>query len=196
MKKYLSGFLTGIIITLTITTFASTVIKEAYFNNDIKIIDSEKGQVNTEIVTVIKDGETSGRNFVSVADLSKALDKQVLWDGSTKTIKLSNMEVKTMTTTGNKIPVNEIQNAYYTTYNGMEAIEYNNNIYVSRSDLNSKYDLWWEGSNNIFTVYKKSNPEKTIIIDLSDINQVLSKLNVKISRIYVNKTLVKELTGE
>lgn len=170
MKKYLSGLLTGILITLTITAFAVSPIKEAYFNSEIKIVDSVKGQLNTEIVTVVKDGDTAGRNYVSVADLSSALGKAVTWDGSTKTINLS-----TPTPTPAPSPSNT-SGIKKTTYKGVEAIEKDGIVYVAVSYLNL-YNLKYDA--NIIT-FSKNN--ETISFSKTDTNYCI---------VYAGKTYVK-----
>jgi len=72
LKTLVFGIIIGILLSSTVAFGAST-IKEAYFNDALKIsVNNAAGDV--EIVTVTKDGEQYGRNYVSVADYNKLLN--------------------------------------------------------------------------------------------------------------------------
>jgi hypothetical protein len=72
MKKFILGFLTCLLLSATVV-YGASAIKEAYFNETLKIsVNNYVGDV--EIVTVTKEGEQYGRNFVSVADYNKLLN--------------------------------------------------------------------------------------------------------------------------
>lgn len=91
MKKFISGLIIGIL--LTSSTFAATLIKEAYYNSDIKI--RVNGQyVQTTPITVIDEGQTNGRNFTSVRDIAEAMGGTVYWNGDTGTIDIVSQAVE------------------------------------------------------------------------------------------------------
>lgn len=109
MKKYLSGLITGVLISICITAVMAAVpsIKKAVFTDAISIeVDGVKQ--NIEVVSVVKEGEENARNFVSVADLGKALGADVQWDGSRNTVvikKGGSMAVMPTQTVTNNIDV-------------------------------------------------------------------------------------------
>lgn len=185
MKKYLSGLLTGIIITLTISTFATTAIKEAYFNNEIKIVDSSKGQLNTEIVTVVKDGDTSGRNYVSVADLSSALGKTVTWDGSTKTINLSDSGISP---TPIPAPTNIPAPVKHIDYQGYEAVEKDGIVYVVPPVATHIFEVAVSYEDPNITLSKNG---KSITFSKYDTNYCIIDRN----RNYIKLPVIQEIAG-
>lgn len=88
MKKFISGLIAGIIIASSIAVMAATGIKEAYFNNAIKLIVDGR-EIKTEIVTVTPEGQINGKNYVSARDLAEALGAKVEWDGAKKEIQIT-----------------------------------------------------------------------------------------------------------
>jgi hypothetical protein len=100
-KTYFKGLISGLIIGILITTlavsYAVSTIKEAYINPSVKI--SYNGQqIATEVITVVKQGDTNGSNYVPVRALSEAMDKTVSWDGATSTISINDTMVLTKET--------------------------------------------------------------------------------------------------
>ncbi|HHV98614.1 MAG TPA: copper amine oxidase N-terminal domain-containing protein [Clostridiaceae bacterium] len=113
MKKFLSGLLIGAILMLTITTFAAGKIKEAFFNDTIKL-EVDGKTVNTDMVTVILEGSVDGTNYVSARALAEALGAKVEWDGKNKKILVTSKDKDTTpVTTGysysNPAPLNTTQ---------------------------------------------------------------------------------------
>ncbi|HHV98147.1 MAG TPA: hypothetical protein GXX36_01010 [Clostridiaceae bacterium] len=85
MKKFISGLFVGIILMLAITASATGAIKEAWFNKEIKL-EVDGKTVNTDMVTVILEGDINGTNYVSARALAEALGAKVEWDGKNKKI--------------------------------------------------------------------------------------------------------------
>lgn len=91
MKKFISGLLAGIMIASTLVVMAASGIKEAYFNEVIKLVVDGK-VIDTEIVTVTPEGQANGKNYVSARDLAEALGATVTWDGAKKEIQISTVQ--------------------------------------------------------------------------------------------------------
>ncbi len=92
MKKFVSGLLTGIVLSLSVTAFAAVPnIKSAVFTDKISIeINGTKKPV--EVISVVKEGEVNARNFVSAADLATALGANVNWNGEKQAVEITNNE--------------------------------------------------------------------------------------------------------
>ncbi|MCX8129783.1 MAG: serine protease [Clostridia bacterium] len=84
MKKYLSGLLTGIIISLSITGFAAVKLTAQYSEARVKL---DGNYLGGKVVSV-NDGKTS-KNYVSIDAIVKALNASYKWNGATKTIELT-----------------------------------------------------------------------------------------------------------
>jgi hypothetical protein len=149
-KNYFKGLIQGLIIGIIISTFAVSfavsAIKEAFFNTEIKT--NYNGQpVNIEKITVVKEGEVNGRTFGSINDIAIALGKSVSWDNATKTINITDTEVKDMSTiteTDGKA-VNQ-EESYIYEKDGFYLLKYNNEDYVSISEVHSKFpECGWTG---------------------------------------------------
>jgi hypothetical protein len=210
MKKYIAGLITGILVTLTITTFATPAIKEAYYNSEIKIVDKEKGQLNVTALTVVEEGQTAGKTYLPVADMSKALDKNVSWDGSTKTITLSEESVEPMpTSTPTPIPTaeptSEIQydsstglpvGAEYSNYelNGkvIKAVEYNGKTFLSIADLGKNFNMVSDIINAKDRISMIRIGKDSVTLQMQD---GLNYLYLS-DGAYYELSLVKQLTGE
>jgi len=91
MKKFISGILVGIILMLTLTTFAAGAVKEAWFNKEIKL-EVDGKTVNTDIVTFVLGGAVNGTNYVSARALAEALGAKVEWDGKNKKISVTSKD--------------------------------------------------------------------------------------------------------
>jgi hypothetical protein len=88
MRKFLSGLIIGIMVSTIATAFAVSTIKEAYINPNVKITYNGQ-QVDTEVITAVKEGDANGSNYVPVRALSEAMGKTVSWDGETQTIRIN-----------------------------------------------------------------------------------------------------------
>jgi hypothetical protein len=101
VKKFISGLIIGMMITSAMTGFAVSKIKNAYFNPAVNLRIDGKG-INTEIITVIKDGQVNGSNYVSARALAEAMGGTVTWIGGISTISIYS---KGMLTTPTPTPV-------------------------------------------------------------------------------------------
>ena len=111
MKKFLSGLLVGVILMITITTFAAGAIKEAFFNETIKL-EVDGKVVDTDMVTVILEGSVDGTNYVSARALAEALGAKVEWDGKNKKILVTSKDAIPVTSGygySNPAPLNTTQ---------------------------------------------------------------------------------------
>lgn len=87
MKKLISIIIATSVIFTASLTYSVSRIKEAYFNEQIKInVNGE--YINSIPVTVTEEGQQYGRNYVSAADIASALGAEVEWDGQSKTINI------------------------------------------------------------------------------------------------------------
>jgi len=82
MKKFISGLIVGMIIMTTVASFAASKIKEAYFNDAVKLTVDGKTIV-TEIATITKDSQVNGSNYVSARALAEAMGGTVAWANNT-----------------------------------------------------------------------------------------------------------------
>lgn len=93
LKKY-SQLIIGIVIGFILASsvvFGEDIIRNAYFNGDLKLAINGQEVEDIRIVTVELEGEQYGRNYYSIADLIKALNDyggisaKVDFDSATKT---------------------------------------------------------------------------------------------------------------
>jgi len=85
MRKFLSGLLICVLIATSLTAFAASKIKSAYFNDNVKLqVDGKI--IDTEILTAFQEGQVNGKNYVSARDLAEALGAKVSWKQETQTI--------------------------------------------------------------------------------------------------------------
>ncbi len=158
MKKFVFGLIAGFILATMTTAFAMTQLS-AYINPDIKInINGES--LKTEVVSVTE----TQKNYASVRDIAEALGATVTWNQKTKTIdivsnKNKESEVDIVNTTTPKT-TNTIEydpeaglpvGAEWVDFKGCKAIKYNNKIYLSESDLKTKFDLVYRNDNFVYT---------------------------------------------
>ncbi len=89
-KNIILGVIIGIIISSSVA-FGTDIIRNSYFNSDLKLAINNHQVSNIRIVTVELEGEKYGRNYYSIADLVKALNDyggisaKVDFDSVTKT---------------------------------------------------------------------------------------------------------------
>jgi hypothetical protein len=143
-KSFVSGIFVGSILVFSISTFAASIIKSAFFNDKIKLIVNGK-QLDTEIVSVIKESQTNGSNYVSARALGEALGASVEWVGESNTILISDQNVKTISITPSPTPTsiptitptpNQLLTSTPTTLT--EKIS-NKNLYVLCLDIDGNY---------------------------------------------------------
>lgn len=90
MKKLIAGIIAGILITLTATSYAASIIKSVYFNDNVKLQVNGK-LITTEILTATKEGQINGSNYVSARALAEAMGGAVDWKNNT-VIVTSNLQ--------------------------------------------------------------------------------------------------------
>ncbi len=179
MKKIVLGLVIGVIVSINVTAFAAALpkVKTAMFTNSIAIeIDGMKQAV--EIVSVIKDGEKDARNYVSVADISKALGAAVEWDADTQTIRI--------------IKDGEI----------VEEVEQQNSIndeWITAQQFNEKessiYTIGWGSQEIVFYETSKGieNIEPFLVIKVGSENTKVENNRVYIRRSYlVEQGIIKQ----
>ncbi len=111
MKKFISGLLVGLIIASSLAVIAAPKIKEAFFNDVIKL-EVDGKTIDTDMVTVILEGSVDGTNFVSARALAEALGAKVEWDGKNKKILVTSKDFVPVTTGysySNPAPLNTTQ---------------------------------------------------------------------------------------
>jgi hypothetical protein len=90
-KNITLGIVIGIIISSSFTVFGADIIRNTYFNSNLKLTINNHQVPDIRIVTVELEGEKYGRNYYSIADLIKALNDyggisaKVDFDSVTKT---------------------------------------------------------------------------------------------------------------
>lgn len=106
-KNIILGVIIGIIISSSVA-FGTDIIRNSYFNSDLKLAINNHQVSNIRIVTVELEGEKYGRNYYSIADLVKALNDyggisaKVDFDSVTKTT-IVEIEKSTIDNTNPKI---------------------------------------------------------------------------------------------
>ncbi len=102
MKKFISGLIIGILVSITLTSFAASTIKTAFFNPAI-LLKVDGKIVDTDIITAVKEGQINGKNYVSARDLAEAMGATVTWGENTVLV----------TTTKSGIDVTLVNKLYY-----------------------------------------------------------------------------------
>jgi hypothetical protein len=152
MKKFILMLLACLLLSTTIV-YGASIIKSAYFNEGLKLAVNNS-EADVRFITVELEGEVYGRNYVSIADVIKALNDYaglnatVDFDSKSQTIivdaKVSTPAAITTTTVQTKTVTESIpQPPAYTLDDGMEwvlygegnyrdwAIKYNDCIYYN-----------------------------------------------------------------
>ena len=70
------------LLATSVTAFAASKIKSAYFNDSYKLqVDGKI--VNTELLTAVKEGNVNGNNYVGARALAEAMGATVDWKDNT-----------------------------------------------------------------------------------------------------------------
>lgn len=163
MKKYFSGLLTGIILCLSLTTFAAV---------ELNVIPNPFKVLINGTQSEVEGYNINGSTFLKLADFKKAgltvkfneTDKQIEVTSSnistTTQAQIVNMDINNVPTVTNKPKI--------TTYKNCEAIEkdgiiYVEVLYVDKFGFNLKYD----SKTQIITLTKN---DKTITFSKTDTN--------------------------
>lgn len=91
MKKFISGFIVGMILMCAVPSLAKTDAVQAIYNN-IKVV------VNGETVTFAKGEEPvtiNSRTYVPAKYVAEALGATVKWDGTSSTVNITGATTKT-----------------------------------------------------------------------------------------------------
>jgi len=92
MKKFLSGFLAGILITSIFSVFAQNAIKKAYFNDNITIkVNGVKQDV--QALSVILEGSNNASTYLPLRKTAELLGKDINWDADTNTADIVEKKV-------------------------------------------------------------------------------------------------------
>lgn len=84
MKKFLSGFIAGILIASLFSVFAQNAIKKAYFNDNITIkVNGVKQDV--QALSVILEGSNNASTYLPLRKTAELLGKDINWDADTNT---------------------------------------------------------------------------------------------------------------
>lgn len=203
MKKYIAGLITGLLISLSLTTFAAVKLDAVPSPFPI-LVNGIQAQIEAYSI--------KGSTFIKLADL-KSVGVDAKYNSDKKQIEIATTvetesdEPSTVTepaiTTGpaieNELPdytVPEISNTYnpnnttilregddysLITYKDRKAITYKNNTYISLSGLNMTKKL---GKNNAIKVYKNDE------LIFETINADYKNYVVYSGSIYINVALV------
>lgn len=116
LKSLIIGFILGSICFTTISLAATKTLKNAYFNNDIKVIvNNKKLKSDYPVVTIETNEDLYGKNYLPIAPLAEALNATATWDSKTKTINIvsNNLPNKnSITNTGYDIPTLQLGETY------------------------------------------------------------------------------------
>lgn len=82
MKKFIAGMLTGMLITTSLAAFAASTIRQAYFNDAVRLMVNGS-TVNAEVLTVQKEGQSYASSYVGARALAEALGATVEWRNNT-----------------------------------------------------------------------------------------------------------------
>jgi len=75
------GIVIGIIISSSFTVFGTDIIRNSYFNSDLKLVINNHQVPDIRIVTVELEGEKYGRNYYSIADCVVLPYKKIFQSG-------------------------------------------------------------------------------------------------------------------
>jgi len=114
LKSLVIGFIIGSICFTTISLAATRTLKNAYFNNDIKVVVNNKElKLNYPVVTVETNEDAYGKNYLPIAPLAEALNATAKWDGKTKTINIQSNNMPNINNTADdNIPILQIGETY------------------------------------------------------------------------------------
>jgi len=97
MKKFLSGFIAGILIASIFSVFAQNAIKKAYFNDNITIkVNGIKQDV--QALSVILEGSNNASTYLPLRKTAELLGKDINWDADTNTADIVEKKVANNTT--------------------------------------------------------------------------------------------------
>lgn len=84
MKKFISGIVAGIVLTTSISVFASSIrtISASYSVNKLVVNGVDTGKGNTAFIS-------QGTTYVPLRTISDALGQDIRWDSSSKTIYIN-----------------------------------------------------------------------------------------------------------
>ncbi len=175
MKKFVLGFIFGLVVSISGTAFAAGMpgIKSAVFTDVAVEVDGVKQEV--EVVSVVKEGQENARNFVSVADLCRALDSTADWDGARNTVVVTKGgAAKTMATQ-------------------IQASTQSNDEWIPLIELPSNYNLGLGVNGDEIVIYKATGSnEKLLVIDRKS-NTPNVKIKVENDKTFISKTdLIRE----
>jgi len=111
IRNIIFGFIIGVMTMFGIVAFGTDIIKNTYFNSDLKLAINNHQVSDIRIVTVELEGEQYGRNYYSIADLIKAINDyggvsaKVDFDSATKTTIVEIREVASNNSTSKITPV-------------------------------------------------------------------------------------------
>ncbi|MCR4430439.1 MAG: hypothetical protein NUV45_05385 [Tepidanaerobacteraceae bacterium] len=198
MKKFVSGLLTGIIIAAAFSAFAATLTVKP--NTFPVIINGVK--------SIVDGYNINGSTYLKLTDLEKA-GLKVVFNSAAKQIEITSSfgktgpegmghseDITTELPSGAQLVDKQYNNSTY------KAISYNGYTYISINDLNNVFGVKMvreEQTNgaqpgnmqqpNPPKSIKFAKGDKTITVDLSDANNVLSVGR----RIYLNYALFADI---
>lgn len=167
MKKFTMGLVVGLLITMSISVYASGGLEKitAYINNDVKVeIDGEK--FTSEFPILVYEGRT----YLPLRTVGEdILDKVVDWDNDTQTVlitpKINDKDVIGVTDV--ELRVEE------TTYKGLDAITADDETYFSTKSYEDKFaPVRWGYDSETNEVFLADTEENT-----SEILEVFERLD-------------------
>ena len=88
MKKTVIGFIFGVILTLSVGSYAMTAIKSAQYNDTKIQLDGKTLTLKDQCVTVVNDGTEWGFNTIPIRAFFESIGYSVDWDSKSNTILL------------------------------------------------------------------------------------------------------------
>lgn len=171
MKKYLSGLITGIFLSLTFTALAT----------ELNILPNPYPVFFNGVKTEVEGYNINGYSFLKLADFKK-IGLTIKFNETDEQIEVNSIANNTTQTIQSISPIqtNDTTNSKFkiTQYNGVDAIEKDGIIYVDVHYLNL-YKLNYDGNSQTITFTKN---EKTITFSKFDENYCLN---------YNGKTYIK-----
>ena len=168
IKSFIVGFITCAVLFST-AAIASNTITPIYDNIRIIVNGVDKTPTEADLKPYI--AKEYGRTMVSVRAIAELLDKQVDWDGASKSVLINDKVEKVSEVVEDKkegkegdevkqeIPIQNTKQFEKTSYDGMLAYQKGSDIYVHGVDLRTKL-----GEKNIHLTWSPVE-QKLFIID-------------------------------
>lgn len=151
MKKIISGFIAGVIVTTGVSVMANGLIERAEFNNVGVSFNGEKLELSQKLLSVQAHGSDNVSNYMPVREVLEGMGYIVNWNGGNNMIEISS-QVQSL------IESNQSKDKFI------------NNEWVDTMDIVSVYGytILGGGIHDVFAVYESRESQEPIFISALD----------------------------